>query len=102
MVDRLPVGKHLRHPIGAARVECGVFSFCGGAAAPNISDDEAWYTRTDFPDCSLVVTDRLKQAQRSNSCDISGVFRLVKRDPHMGLGRQIVDLIRLHLGEQMA
>jgi hypothetical protein len=42
----------------------------------------------------------LEGPQYADACDVSGVFRLIKRDANVGLGRQIVDFVRLNAPDE--
>src|SRR3972149_2958879 len=47
------------------------------------------------------LPDGLQDAHGAEPCDITGVFRQIEAHPHMRLSRQVVNLIRLHVVDQL-
>ena len=95
VVDRDPVGIELGHGVGRARIERRFFSL------GNFLDLAVKLGGGGLVEPGLFLkpqnADGLQHPQGAQGVGIGRVFRRFKGDRHMALGRQIVDLVRLHL-----
>ena len=95
VVDRDPVGVHLRHRVGAARVERRRLLL------RNLLHQAVQLRGRGLIEARLLRqaqdADRLQDAQRADAVGVGGVFRLLEGHRHMAHRRQVVDLVGLDL-----
>src|SRR5712691_8942227 len=97
IIDRRPVGKNFRHPVGAARPERRFFRlrhflrFAKHFAARSLIK-----ARPDsrFPN-------GFENPDRANAGDVGGVLGDVETDPDMALRAEMINFVRLQLIEQL-
>ena len=89
----LPEGRRLRDGVGAARPKRGVFV---RRDAHRVAEAFARAGVVEA-DRALQQPDRLEQIERGVRDALQRLGRLLERQPHRGLTRQVVDLVRLDL-----
>src|SRR5690606_5279562 len=84
----------LGHSVGAARIERG------GFALRNFLNQTIEFGGRRLIKAGLLLepqnTDGFQNTKRAQSIRVGGIFRLFKTDRDMGLGGEIVDLVRLY------
>ena len=101
MVDDLVVGVDLGASVGAAWLEAGALVLPGLGAAEHLR--AAGLVEADlFAAVLHVAADGLQQPDDPHAHHIHGIFRLVEAHPHVALGAQVVDLVGLHVIEDVA
>ena len=94
VVDRLPVSKSLRTPVGAAGVKRSRLILRRRARHPA---EHLRGRRLIEAGVRGVPTDRVQQPQRPQSGHVGRVFLLLKRVANVALGGKVVDLARLNI-----
>ena len=95
VVHRDPVGVHLGHGVGAARVEGRGF-LLGNFLHQAVQLGGAGLVEAGFF-LQPANANGFQQAQRANAVGVGGVLGLFEAHRHMALGGQVVDFIGLHL-----
>ena len=84
--------------VGTARMKRrGLVLRRSRATLPNISDEPAWYSCRLAPAPLIVIAQRFEQSQRAETDHIGRILRLIERNAHVRLRREIVDLVGTHL-----
>ena len=92
-----PVGIHLGHRVGRARVERGGFRL-GDFLDQPVELGGGRLVEAGFlfePE----ETDRFQQTQGADGIDVRGVFGGLEGDRHVGLGTQVVNFVRFNFAE---
>ncbi len=99
VIYSVPVCSDLRNAIRATGVKWTGFRlrWDGGSEHLTRSSIVDLYTSSD---CLLKRTNRSEDIERTSSNDCVGVLRLIKGNSHVRLSREMVDLVRLNLGQQ--
>ena len=98
VVDGDPIGVELRDAVRGAGIEGGGFLLrC-------LLDEAVELGGRCLVEAGLFLqpeeADGLQQPESADRIDIGGVFRRFERDGDMGLRAQVIDFVRLDLGEQ--
>ena len=91
-----PVGVHLRRAIRRARVELGLLVLRRRGSTEHLAG-----RRLVEANARIRGADRLKHVQGADAGGLGRVGRLVERDAHVRLGREVVDLLRVDLPHQL-
>jgi hypothetical protein len=90
-----PEAVELRGAVRGARVEGRGLALRRGSGAVQLARGGLVEARLDAREAH-----GLEQADRAGARGVRGVLGLVERDPHVGLGREVVDLVGLDLHHQ--